>query len=270
MKQGLFTDISFEEYRKIEAVSNSYLSRLNQCPAAAVIEPEDTPSTLFGRAFHCYSLQHKDFLTNYASFSNYVDKRTKAGKEKWQEFQEANKDKAIIISDDMQKIKDMHMAINKHPFAKELLEKGVSEITVVWQDEETGLWCKCRPDRIPEGEKGILIDLKTTSSASEYVFQGSVIKYGYARQASMSMEGIAKATGVEYDHFAFISVEKDPPYRTEIYTLDIEFLGYGFDEFHRLLRLEKKCRDSRVYENFQNAGASELFLPAYLKGKVYV
>ena len=265
MKTGIYTDISFDEYLKIDAVSNSYLGRLNKCPANALVETKDTPALLFGRALHCYTLEHMTFPDKYVIALD-VDKRTKEGKKTWAEFQALNVDKSIIDSKDMQKIKDIYFAINKHPFAKELLEKGVSEITVIWTDEETGLKCKCRPDRVPEGVKGILIDLKTTTDASEHAFLRSVVGYGYAKQAAMSMEGIAKATGIEYDHFAFIAVEKEPPFRTEVYTLDIDFLGYGFDQFHRLLKLEKQCRDSGIYNNFQNAGASELFLPAYLKG----
>ena len=265
LQHGVFSDISFRAYRELPAVSNSYLSRLNHCPAAALIEQEDTPAMAFGRALHCLALEGRaEFETRYAVAPK-CDKRTKAGKELFAAFCADNAGKECINCDDVEVMHAMALAILAHPFAKQLLEQGLSEQTVIWQDEETGLWCKCRPDRIPTNADGVFIDLKTTSNAAERAFQGQVNSLGYFRQAAMYMEGLFHATGSVYKHFAFIAVEKEPPYRVEVYTLDDEYMGFGYDDYHILLREEKKYRDSGFYPNYQNAGAIELYAPQYLR-----
>ena len=52
MKPGIYPNIPFREYLKIEAVSNSYLGRLDECPAKGLIPRKDTDSLGLGRAVH--------------------------------------------------------------------------------------------------------------------------------------------------------------------------------------------------------------------------
>ena len=106
--------------------------------------------------------------------------------------------------------------------------------------------------------------MKTTTDASEYAFGRAVINYGYARQGAMYVEGASKATGIKHDAFAFIVVEKTPPYFVAVYVLSPEFLAWGWSQVHRLLRLEKECRDKNKWPNYLDAGASDLMLPRYL------
>ncbi|MBW2645068.1 MAG: hypothetical protein JRE23_02615 [Deltaproteobacteria bacterium] len=60
-------------------------------------------------------------------------------------------------------------------------------------------------------------------------------------------------------------MEDKPPYRTEVYTLDKDFLKWGYNEYKRLLLIEKECRDAGFYPHYQNAGAVELTKPNYLQ-----
>jgi len=263
--EGIHSDISHKEYHSLPYVSNSYLGRLDKCPAAAKVPQEDTPSLLFGRAFHAFCLEGMESFTRDFAVAPAVDRRTKEGKAIWSKFQEDNEGKDVLSDTDYQKIVDMGGAILRHPFAKELLFKGVSEQTVIWQDPETGIMCKCRPDRIPDGVHGVLIDLKSTRDASEHAFLRSITSYGYARQNAFYSDGINAISGQVIDAFAFIAVEVDPPHRVEVYTLSPEFVEYGRTEYMRLLRIEKECRKSG-YPNYQNAGAVELYLPKYLGG----
>jgi hypothetical protein len=263
--KGVYADIPFKEYSAIQAVSNSYLSKLNQCPAAALVVTPDTPSLAFGRALHCYVLEGQETFDKRYLVTPRCDKRTKEGKALYEQFQSELNGREAVSADDAATIRYMSPSILSHPFAKQLLEQGLSEQTVIWQDEETGLWCKCRPDRIPSNASGVFLDLKTTGCANERAFQSSVISYGYYRQAAMYMEGLSHATGIIYRHFAFIACEKEPPFRVEVYTLDDQFLQDGYDDFHRLLLKEKKCRDSGFYPNYENGGAVELYAPQYTR-----
>ncbi len=268
---GIYQDIPNKVYHSLPAVSNSYLSRFNKCPAAAKVAVEESANLILGSATHAFVLEGEEAFLKEFAVAPYCDKRTKAGKETFAEFQDANKGKAVITADEMQLIICMGNAVHAHPFASQLLKQGISEQSVFWQDEETGLYCKCRPDRIPSGNKGVLVDLKTTTDASEHAFTRSITVYGYHRQAAMYLDGVNAArrtndTGdiQDFDAFAFIAVEKTEPYRVEVFVLLPDFIEAGREDYKRLLRQERTCRRNSFYPNYQNPGIIELSKPGWL------
>jgi exodeoxyribonuclease VIII len=266
---GIYPDIPASDYHGEllrDYVSKSYLKRLDKCPAAAKVPQEDTPAMAFGRASHVFLLEGEDaFVKECAVIPSGINKRTNAGKEEWAAFEAANAGKSLISADDCLKLVEMRKSIQKHPFAPKLLAEGVSEQTVIWQDAATGLMCKCRPDRIPDGNKGLLVDLKTCTCAGEYEFCRDVVKYGYDIQAAFYLDGIKEATGNNFDAFCFIAIEKELPYRTETYMLDMDFIVRGQREYRRLLNIEAECRASGVWPNYEGSGdLITLFKPNYL------
>lgn len=267
LQPGIYPDIPAETYHAMtDYVSKSYLKRLDKCPAAAKTPQEDTPAMAFGRATHVYLLEGDEaFLRECAVLPVGIDRRTKAGKEAWANFESANRSKTIISSEDFRKLELMKQALGKHPFASKLLAEGLSEQTVIWTDDVTGLPCKCRPDRIPSGNKGVLVDLKTCSCAGEYEFGRDVVKYGYDLQAAYYLGGIQAATGTKFDAFCFIAIEKEAPYRTETYILDAEFIARGWSEYRRLMNIEAECRAKGVWPNYKGVGnLATLYKPNYL------
>lgn len=264
LNPGVYSNIPHKSYLALPFVSNSYLGKLARCPANAKIEQEDTPSLLFGRGVHAYILEGQRAFKKEFAISPDIDKRTKEGKEQWNGFLSKNADKNILTIEDYAKIKEIDNAVYRHPFATRLLSQGISEQTVIWFDEETGIMCKMRADRLPDGDHGVLVDLKTTEDACEFAFASSIRSYGYARQAAMYLHGIKTITGKRFDLFTFIVVEKKKPHRTEVYTLDSEYLAWGFQEYKRLLRLERQCRDIGEWPHYQYPGAQEIFKPNYL------
>jgi hypothetical protein len=267
MDDGIYLNIPSKEYHSwTDIVSNSYLGRLAKVPACAKIPQEETEAMKFGRAVHTYILEGKmEFIKNYHVCED-RGKRSKEDKAYWIELITKYPNKELIKDSDYQIIKYMEDSVMGHPFASKLLKEGVSETTIIWTDTDTGLKCKVRPDRIPDGDKGVILDLKTTSNASSYSFKTDCIKYGYARECGMYMEGFSRAKNAKFQDlvFAFIAVEKEPPYRVEVYTLDIDFVQYGWLEFHRLLQLEKECREKNFWPHYINAGAEELTKPPYV------
>jgi hypothetical protein len=266
---GIYADIPASDYHGEmlkDYISKSYLKRLDKCPAAAKVSQEDTPAMAFGRASHVFLLEGEDaFVKECAVIPAGIDRRTKAGKEDWAHFEVMNQGKTIITAEEFRKIIEMRQALQKHPFAPKLLADGVSEQTVIWVDAETGLPCKCRPDRIPSGNKGVLVDLKTCSCAGEYEFCRDVVKYGYCIQSAFYLDGLNAVANNGFDAFCFIALEKGPPYRTETYMLDADFIAYGRYEYRRLLAIEAECRASGVWPNYEGVGnLITLFKPNYL------
>jgi hypothetical protein len=264
MKPGIH-DISEEEYHSLplEIVSNSYLSRLNGCPASARVKMKDSETLIFGRAVHSYVLEGEAIFNARFSVAPTCDKRTTAGKQLWAKHMADNLGKTPLKEEEFVKIFGIDRAVKSHPFAGELLACGMPEQTAIWFDKKTGITVKCRPDWIPAGHN-IIVDLKTCQSAEEYAFSKSVSTYRYFQQAGMYSEVYSKASGDPIDSFIFIAVEKEFPFRTEVYVMDPDYLAWGKTEYHRLLRKEKGCRDNGSYPHYVNSGATDLFMPKYL------
>ena len=267
---GFLTGIPANVYHGMkDIVSNSYLSLLDLCPAKAKVEQSDTPAMLFGRALHSYVLEGEDgFIRDFAVLPEGLDLRTKAGKFIMEEIQRHSRGKELIKEDDFWKIRDMKLAIMAHPFAGILLEAGVAETSAFWIDKDTGIKCKCRPDFIPIGDRRCLVDLKSTTDASLKGFQRSVVNFGYYRQAAWYIDGVNEAGCLSEDEavdsMVFIAVEKEAPYRVEVYILSDAVVDAGRGECRRLLALEKKCRDENNWPNFTSESVIEIDVPAFM------
>jgi exodeoxyribonuclease VIII len=271
MKPGIYDNISFPEYLKIEAVSNSYLGRLDKCPASAKVPFVDTPALVLGRAVHTLVLEGEEAFNQRYIKGLDLEKKKNVDKETWAEFYLKHLDKEVLDMEAYQKVRDIRDAVYSHPMAKDLLKEGVSEQTIIWRDPETGLLCKCRPDLSPDPAKKALIDLKTTRDASPRAFTRSIIDYGYARQSRIYLDAVnyhgkgLKAGGSnKYDAFIFIAVETKAPYRVEIYMLDKEFLDYGLSEYQRLMQIEVECQENDFWPHYSSEGIETLVKPKYL------
>jgi hypothetical protein len=261
MEPGIYPTMTHAEYHAVaDHVSNSYLSRLNICPAAAKVPQTETPAMLFGKAFHSYVLDGEDAF--YGAFAVIdIDRRTKAGKAAFEAFCEAHKGKDIIARADLETILGMDAAIKTHPVARNLLDGGMNEVSIFWVDPFSRLPCKARPDHIFEN---VLVDLKKTRDASERGFTRSIITYGYHRQAAFYCDGMTKLTGKRHDTFAFIAVEDTPPHRIGVYTLSEGFMDFGRNEYQFLMARESRCRADNEWPNYTSAEVTELELPRYL------
>ena len=95
----------------------------------------------------------------------------------------------VLSFEDAEEIDGMVAAIREHPNANAILSAGVAEMTLAWQDEETGVWLRVRPDWIAFG-RPIGINVKTTADASHAGFQSDVTKYRYAQSAALEIDGL--------------------------------------------------------------------------------
>ena len=68
-----------------------------------------------------------------------------------------------VSAGDMDAALAMAGAVRSHQAAAELLRAGKAEQSFWWDDSDTGLRCKCRPDWL---NGATAVDLKTTTDAS--------------------------------------------------------------------------------------------------------
>ena len=242
-------------YDMIPAVRRSDLWELRKSPAHylyRVMNPtEPTAAMLFGTAAHKFILEGDDFWNEYAMAPD-VDRRTKAGKEQWQQFIDELGDKQPIKFDDMAVIQKMDDAIRANATAAALLKTGRHEVPIEWRDEGTGEYCKCRPDVLTEyNGKKYIVDYKTTTSCADGHFERECRTYGYKLQAGMYTDGVFNATFEDYE-FAFVAQEKTAPYAVRVYFCDPDFVLEGMDLFKELITIYSKCKQAGEWPGYEN------------------
>ena len=269
---GIYPDINFKDYLSIKAVSNSYLGRLDQCPAAALIEPEDTQPMRVGRATHALVLEGQEAFDESFAVAPECDKRTKVGKALYADFVLDNPSKEYITTGEYEIIKNMRIAVHKHPAAVKVLAEGLREQTVIWKDKSTGLLCKSRPDQSPNPNTKILVDLKTAESADSRLWFNKAHKFGNFRQSGFYLDG--RNAQIEdpdkhFTEFVFVVVEKKAPFRVEVYGVDADMddsmILWGREEYKRIMRIEVQCRKNEFYPHYQDPGIQMLYRPNWLK-----
>jgi exodeoxyribonuclease VIII len=190
----------------------------------------------FGAALHDALLLPNEFPMRYVE-EPILDRRTKEGKIAFQEFQTEHVGKSILSPLDMARIRGMVESARKHRTAGALIEAGVSELSCFWDDEETLLPCKARPDLLIDST---IIDIKTTRDASHRAFQKSVASYRYHVQAAWYLDGVSKFQPAE--RFIIISIESEPPYATAIYELDHATIEAGRAAYRKDLEKLNQCK----------------------------
>jgi hypothetical protein len=119
----------------------------------------------------------------------------------------------------------MRASVAAHPIAGKMLRGGVAEVTLRWDDDDTGIKCKARADYYVEA-RAACFDLKTTEDARPDSFARSVAKYRYHVQHAFYASGFA-AIGKPLRHFVFVAIEKKPPYAIGLYVLDADAIERG-------------------------------------------
>ena len=257
----MITKMTDADYFALPAISNSLLSRFAKCPADVFTENKPTAAMNLGTCVHSLVLDGVDEFHSRFYVAEKADGRTKEGKALKELAEREANGRIIINTDDMRTISGMADSIFNHPSAIELLHSGRSEVAITWEDQDTGLPMKSKADYL---RPNILIDLKTTQSADQYVFQRTIWNMGYAMQLGLYQDGLI-ANLHPANEVLIIAVENSAPYCCNVFRLSQDMLEYGKARYKRLLREYKLCKESNVFPSYQYAGIVDVELPAYAR-----
>ncbi len=186
--------------------------------------PKETNTAFsFGSAAHCLLLGDEDFGENYAVLP-FDSRRTKEAKA-WEQDQ-IDAGKTVITQSDLEAISALAENLRQVPLVQAGIFTGQAEVSLIWQDEITGLWVKSRPDALQMNGQ-VIADLKTCASASILDCHRSITKYAYHQQIALAIEGLEKVMGVTATDAVLIFAEKTPPYHVQPIMLDEESLFWG-------------------------------------------
>jgi exodeoxyribonuclease VIII len=270
-----------EQYHSNEAISHSKLELFRRRPVSyyrrfigkTVERPEATEAFRIGSAAHCAVLEPDEFRNRYAQRPEGIDRRTKAGKEEFAQFEAENIGKVIISSDELGDVREMAAAVNNHPLASQLLFLGKPELS--WRVEpKGGLALQCRTDwfnhvgcELSSG-RPYVADLKTVESLDSDAFRNferACFSFGYHRQAGFYLPLITEILGGPVFDFFFIAVEKVEPFGVAVYRLSDAAIARGQDEtITDLVRLQS-CLATQQWPNLDPA-LREIGLPKWYGG----
>lgn len=273
MNKCVVLGMSNEDYHSADGISKSGLDLVAKSPLhywSKYLDPNreqraQTPAMVTGTAIHAAVLEPDRFATEFR-VAPVVDRRTKDGKASWEAFIldcEAN-ELTPISQDDFKVATSIAGVVRSHTTAIELFSAGQAEMSMFWEDPETGVLCKCRPDWMADGN--IVVDLKSCQDASPSGFMKSAYSYRYWVQAAWYMDGIERATGKRPDAFVFVAFEKEAPYACGFYYATEEMLEAGRIEYRRNLDL---YADSLKQQNWRGYSPElqPLAMPAWFKSE---
>lgn len=274
---------SSEYYSVKDYISATALKSIKQSPLhyKESEKKEATEAMIFGSAYHTFILEPAKFEERYFVMDDTPiydvligegfksPRGTKQYKE-WVENQMHLAEGKVIIDDIMNRtLVGMRDRLLSNRFCASLLRNGKAEESIFCEiktPQDKNIKIKLRPDYV-KYEKNVIIDLKTTISASKEEFPKGAANFDYHIQAALYTDILNALTGKQFSFF-FIAQEKIKPFAFNIFECSPQFISQGRYEWELLAMLWQECMESGKWPGYQvwcenNFGINELKLPAW-------
>jgi exodeoxyribonuclease VIII len=274
---GLY-DIDDQIYHNSPGISNSDMSLFARSAAhyqeikLGNIRRERTTAMMLGSAVHTHVLEPEKFDSQYVVAPAFGDQRKKENKAAKESFIDLNAGKEIITQSQMDMCRGIAKKVHNYKtpdgfkyIKDELLSEGHTELSFFWKDKQTNLQCRGRADYIKNN--GVIVDLKTTKSAKPRDFQKSIVNFRYYVQAAYYLDAVSLITGEKYNDFAFIAVEKEPPYEVCVYWASEDMIAEGRREYRRCLNELESCLTKREFPGYQTE-PEQIGMPSWAMSSV--
>lgn len=257
---GIYPLLSNEDYHAHDSVSRSKLMDFDVSPYnywALHLAPnrpnrEATPAMILGTAFHSMVLEHDLFHKQYVIMPKPVFLKD-VGRAAYDQYKSDLAEiecghRIPLTRDQYDILLSMYSTLYDDSRAIDLIQGAIYEQSYFWEDKESGLLVKSRPDIL---HQNIIVDLKTCADASPRAFQSAMVKGGYHIQAAMIRDGIRRLEGRDISNVINIAIETKYPYAIGIYVIDEEALDYGEFHYKDLLKRLKHANMNNDYPSYE-------------------
>lgn len=244
MEPGIYEGLTFDQYRRIDAINHSTLKKFSQMSPYQFkyhldndsLFPE-TKALIDGRRIHESVLEQETFKEKYVHYptkwepykemlpaemiknlkkdpNRMFDGRTKECRLIKKLFEGKVKDHQEIIDyTDYYMYEQIRKSVHNNDAFQKLRDGAKFEVTLVWIDKETGLKCKGRLDLDSgENKRAYFCDLKSAKSANPVEFRKAMWKYNYNSAAAFYMDGAVALGHRPFKAAFWIVVEKKEPW----------------------------------------------------------
>jgi hypothetical protein len=283
IQPGIYFDIPFELYTLIPGVNYSTLKKMRTSPMHFRYRPEveDVPSLRFGTLVHAGHLEPEKLAQLYVVLPEdewlqqippdpktgqpYSSPRsTKWWKETRRDFMRAHEGKQEVTMDEFNRLVGCIKALESHPRTVNFFKQGHPEVTIVWNDEATGIRCKARLDWIAP-DLHTIVDIKTTADISD--FRHTIGNYSYHLQGVHYRTGLNILTQEEWNH-EIIALEKLPPFGIQSAPLSADAIIQGTLEYNFYLTRILECQRQKSWPGPESPTSWNL--PSYYRRDDFV
>ena len=248
-------DLSFSDYRALDAWGSGSLKAMRRGPPARVLwEREeggrDTDATILGTAVHCALLTPDLYLAQYVTKPDGMSFATKEGKAWRDDPIRAGK---ILLPYDVgcqvEAIVDSLLA--KSEVLESIEESSAREMSLLWNCSITGERCKARPDWM---SGRYIYDLKVSRHAGNGYLSLRAFTEGWMHQLAHYRTGAAEL-GLKMRGGRLVVVEPTAPHF--VYTLEVKVDALDLLELENIETL-KAMRECRVADSWPGTPAGWL------------
>lgn len=252
---GIYFGLDEAIYHSWEAVSNSLLSRFAITPAHTKVEKPRSKALDSGKLLHTAVLEPDIFMTfrTAGQCEAVTGKGARCVNDALALYageplcgvhgKNRTADVATIIpATEYRNVLLARDSIFRHPAARKALSGDHCEVSLVWNDEETGLLCKARIDHVNEAEDCI-VDLKSAQSASAFRFPKDAYKFGYLRQGAFYGDAALRFPDfmlIDPTH-KLVAVELDNPFMVNVFPTPSHIIDAMRVQYRSLLRRYAEC-----------------------------
>jgi hypothetical protein len=251
---------SFSKYSSATGVRASDLKKMAISPAHFKhSEEKDSASFFDGRLIHTILLEPEELEKRY--ISEKVDRRTKEGKERYNEILKNGLE--IIDNETVDYFKQIPYWLSKNEDAKKYVfdKRFDNECSFyVEKDITTGLPLKCRFDRV-DTKNNEAVEIKTVASID--AFDRDVGKFMYHLQQAFYEDVYFYATGNKLKKFVFIAIEKKKPFTSKVFILHPDSVKHGRIKYRKALQQYKDCLISGDWDILPEGRESMIVIPSW-------
>lgn len=258
LEPGIYHNIPAADYHKLPYLGSSTIKRFKDNPATCRDEIEQTRPMILGEASHAYSLEGVEAFNRLfvvaPEFPCPPDhnpkgwKNTNRYKDLVANFNAMNIGKVVLDADEGATVLALDQELRRHPMAREFMERGADELTVIWDhvlpDGRT-VRCKARIDWYREG---IPSDWKTANRVHGIPWM--IAERNYDIQGAHYSMGLI-ANGEDVKAFGFLFGETVKPNRVKTGYLHADSLDWAMTETSRLIGLFVECQERDRWPNFE-------------------
>jgi hypothetical protein len=161
-------------------------------------------------------------------------------------------DKIPLKPSDLEKVTAMVAAVRQHPVAGPLFTpgSGTAEQSLYWEDPDTKVTCRCRPDWLKQyPDLTLCVDYKTAVKADPTAVSKAIAERNYHQQDPFYIDGIQAVTG-QQARFLFVFQSKTAPYLITVRELSDADRAIGRAKNARALRIYAECERTGVWPDW--------------------
>jgi exodeoxyribonuclease VIII len=259
-KPGIYKNVPETKYHSWDAISKSGLSRFFQNPYKYKYCPQkETQKMNIGSAIDTILFDGEEIFFEKYAIKPDGFKGTRKEDKIWKK---ENEHLPQISKEEAENCIKAANSVQNNNLAQEYLSGSQYQLSLVWEDEGTGVLCKARPDIKPEGP--VIADLKTTGDVSYHQFQRIFNNLKYHWQAAFYSYGWEVLTGEEIEKFVFICVEPEIPWPVEVYSvsMDSDTIDLAQKQIGKTMLEYIECEE-RNHWPLSSGVEREIYLPGY-------